>query len=292
MPVQVILHTIVGSAAGAISVMHSDRTPGEAHLVAPFSTGLVQLMPFDRRADCQWKANAWVTPIDLGPADGRVVRSGTVVGAISIETEDDGTPENTPWTANQLDRMAEFLAWANRELGIPLDRCPNPFLPGVGYHSMWGMNRLKVWEPNATPPYGTFVDSLGRTVNVYNPWTNTVGKSCPAEARIAQFAGVIAAARALVAATTSAGPRSVGPDTTHHGGAQDADRRREQGQPCRPAPVGVGRRRLAAAARERGGLPAAARLRAGRARPLRYRPLDAGVAVLDADVRAALYGQS
>lgn len=198
-PVQVILHTIVGSAAGAISVMHSDRTPGEAHLVAPFSTGLVQLMPFDRRADCQWKANAWVTPIDLGLADGRVVRSGTVVGAISIETEDDGTPENTPWTANQLDRMAEFLAWANRELGIPLDRCPNPFLPGVGYHSMWGMNRLKVWEPNATPPYGTFVDSLGRTVNVYNPWTNTVGKSCPAEARIAQFAGVIAAARALVA---------------------------------------------------------------------------------------------
>lgn len=196
-PVIVILHTIVGSAAGAISVMHSDRSETEAHLVGPFTGPLVQLMPFDRRADCNWKVNAWVTPIDLQLEDGVVVPAGTVCGAISIETEDDGTPEDTPWNANQVDQLVRFLAWARRELHIPLVRCPDPFLPGVGYHSMPGMNRLKVWEPTAVPPYGSFVDGQGRTVNIYNPWTNTVGKSCPAAARIAQFDGIVAAARAL-----------------------------------------------------------------------------------------------
>lgn len=196
-PVQVILHTIVGSAAGAIRIMEGDSTPGESHFVNPFVGAATQLMPVNRRADCNWKVNAWVTPIDLQLEDGVVVPAGTVCGAISIESEDDGSPEDTPWNQNQIDWFVDLLAWARTEWKIPLERCPDPFLPGVGYHSMFGYNRLKVWEPNAVPPYGTVVLS-GRQVNVYNPWTNAVGKSCPGPARIGQFDGIVTAARALV----------------------------------------------------------------------------------------------
>mgnify|MGYP000860993173 CR=1 FL=1 len=196
-PVQVIFHTIVGSAAGAIRIMEGDQTPGESHLVNPFVDQMTQLMPLNKRADCNWKANAWVTPIDLHLEDGVVVPARTVCGAISIESEDDGSPEDTPWNVNQVENFIEFLMFARMELGIPLQRCPDPFLPGVGYHSMFGMNRLHSWEPKAVPTYGTAVLD-GRKVNVYNPWTNTVGKSCPGPARIAQFDGIVAeAARRL-----------------------------------------------------------------------------------------------
>ncbi len=202
-PVQVILHTIVGSAAGAIRVMQGDQTPGESHFVAPFTGPMSQLMELDRRADCNWKVNSFVTPIDLQLEDGVVVRAGTVCGAISIETEDDGTPEDTPWSANQIDQMTNFLVFARRELQIPLRRCPDPFLPGVGYHSMPGLNRLASWDPHLTTgPYGSFIDSRGRKVNVWNPWTNTVGKSCPGPARIAQFDGIVAEANRRFAPTS------------------------------------------------------------------------------------------
>ena len=199
-PVQVIFHTIVGSAAGAIRIMQGDTTPGESHLVNPFVGQMTQLMDFDRRADCNWKVNAWVTPVDLALADGTVVRAGTVCGAISIESEDDGTPEDTPWNANQVEHFTDFLVFAHDELGIPLERCPDPFRPGVGYHSMPGLNRLASWDPPGTiPPYGTFTDARGRVVNVYNPWTNTGATSSPGPARIAQFDGIVAEARRRLA---------------------------------------------------------------------------------------------
>lgn len=202
-PVQIILHTIVGSAAGAIRVMQSRDTPGESHLINPFgptSVQMTQLMPFDRRADCNWQVNRWRTTRPLTMAGGRVVPAGTWCGAISIESEDDGTPEDTPWDAGQLDRFARFLAWAHRALDIPLERCPDPFAPGIGYHSMPGLNRLAAWDPPGTVgPFGQFTDPRGSKVNVWNPWTNTVGKSCPGPARIAQFDQLLQTARALVA---------------------------------------------------------------------------------------------
>jgi hypothetical protein len=201
-PVQVILHTIVGSAAGAIRVMQSRDTPGESHLINPFSRNgdrMSQLMPFDRRADCNWQVNRWRTNRPLVMASGRVVPAGSWCGAISIESEDDGTPEDTPWDAGQLDRFARFLAWAHLKLDIPLMRCPDPFSPGVGYHSMPGLNRLASWDPHLTGgPFGSFVDPRGRKVNIWNPWTNTVGKPCPGPARIAQFDALVETARALI----------------------------------------------------------------------------------------------
>jgi hypothetical protein len=222
-PVQVILHTIVGSAAGAIRVMQGDQTPGESHLVSPFRGQMTQLMDLDRRADCNWKVNAWVTPIDLELEDGVVVKAGTVCGAISIETEDDGTPEDTPWNANQLEHFADFLTFARTELQIPLHRCPDPFLPGVGYHSMFGFNRLASWDPHLTAgPYGSFIDSRNRKVNVWNPWTNTVGKSCPGPARIAQFDGIVAEANRRLA--PPAPVETTPPSTLPPPSAQEAHR--------------------------------------------------------------------
>ena len=195
-PVLVIFHTIVGAAAGAESTMRGEAWTGEAHVVLPFAKPGRQLVPFDRRADCNWQVNSWTTPIPLVMADGRIIPAGTVCGAISIETEDDGTPEDTEWTAEQVEWLARFTAWAHDEHGIPLDTPATPFHPGVGYHSLPGKNTLKIWdEPGAVPPYGTMLDAKGRTVNVYNPWTNTVGKSCPGAARIAQFPHVLELAR-------------------------------------------------------------------------------------------------
>jgi hypothetical protein len=245
-PVQVILHTIVGSAAGAIRVMQGDQTPGESHLVSPFRGQMNQLMDLDRRADCNWKVNAWVTPIDLQLEDGVVVKAGTVCGAISIETEDDGTPEDTPWNANQLEHFADFLTFARTELQIPLHRCPDPFLPGVGYHSMFGFNRLASWDPHLTAgPYGSFIDARGRKVNVWNPWTNTVGKSCPGPARIAQFDGIVAEATRRLAPPAPVESRlrpGDAPTPLTSGGATHVDHRRFEEEHVRPSPLGVGRR--------------------------------------------------
>jgi hypothetical protein len=196
-PVLVIYHTIVGSAAGAIRMMQGDWN-GESHLVNPFDGRMVQLMPFNVRADCNWRVNSWITQVDIPMANGVIVPRGTRCGAISIESEDDGTPEDTPWTFQQIESFAQFSAWAYTHLNIPLDRPTDPFQAGTGYHSLPGLNRLAAWEPTATPPYGTFIDSKGRVVNVYNPWTNTVGKSCPGPARIAQFDTILARARAIV----------------------------------------------------------------------------------------------
>jgi hypothetical protein len=196
-PVLVIYHTIVGSAKGAIAGMLRSDTPGESHLVNPNDGRMVQLMPFNVRADCNWRVNSWVTQVDIPLANGKVVPRLTKCGAISIESEDDGTPEDTPWTLAQCEAFAQFSAWAYLNLNIPIARPSDPFQAGTGYHSLPGLNRLAVWEPNASPPFGTFIDPKGRTVNVYNPWTNTVGKSCPGPARIAQFDGILARARAI-----------------------------------------------------------------------------------------------
>lgn len=198
-PVLLIFHTIVGAAAGAENMMRGDH-PGESTFVLPWTKQIRQLMPADVRADCNWQVNLWYTKFPLTMANGTVIPAGTACGAISVETEDDGTPEDTPWTPEQCEALAQLAAWCYEELGIPIATPQSPFHPGVGYHSWPGKNTLKIWDtPGAVPPYGTMLDAKGRTVNIYNPWTNTVGKSCPGEARIAQFPGILERARAIVA---------------------------------------------------------------------------------------------
>lgn len=205
-PVLIILHTIVGSAAGAERIMRGDSGSIESHFVLPFDGKARQLMPLDRRADCNWRANSWPTRTPLNLV-GRVIPTGTVCGAISIETEDDGTPDDTPWTPAQIEWIARFAAWAHDELGIPLTVPASPFDAGIGYHSLPGKNTLAIWDtPGMVPPYGTITDAKGRTVNVYNPYTTAVGKGCPGPARIAQFPALVGLARSYTRSTPTPPP--------------------------------------------------------------------------------------
>lgn len=153
-PTQVILHTIVGSAKGAYGYFLNSSSL-ESHLIVNFSGEVWQLVPFDRSADANRTAN----------------RRSDGTGAISIETEDDGTPEDTQWTEAQCRSIVAFIVWACREYGIPARICRTPSDPGIGYHTLFG-------APSAWTP---------------------VSKSCPGRARIAQFPFLVMDAAAQLA---------------------------------------------------------------------------------------------
>jgi hypothetical protein len=122
-PTTIIDHSIVGSALGAWYFFR-DQTGIESHFIirgAPSGSQdgrIWQLMDTGRRADANLDANAF---------------------AISIETEDNGDPDNFPWSRAQLDS----LRWLHAKLRavhptIPRRRCPGPRGGGLGFHSMWG----------------------------------------------------------------------------------------------------------------------------------------------------------
>src|SRR5215217_5378017 len=86
-----------------------------------------QLMDTGRQADANLNANAF---------------------AISIETEDNGDPDDFPWSRAQL----ASLRWLHAKLRavhptIPRRRCPSPRGGGLGYHTMWGAP--SAWTPVA-----------------------------------------------------------------------------------------------------------------------------------------------
>jgi hypothetical protein len=129
-PVLILDHSIVGSAIGAWWYFH-DSTGIEAHFIVRGRRSgsrdghIWQLMDTDRQADA-----------NLGAND----------KAISIETEDDGDPDNQPWTAAQLDS----LKWLHNKLVSIYPRirrreatdCDGP---GLGYHSKLGAPSC--WTP-------------------------------------------------------------------------------------------------------------------------------------------------
>lgn len=86
-------------------------------------------------------------------------------GAVSVETEDEGNPDERPWTSQQLASLIRLGRWLRSEHAIPSRMCRTPDDPGIGFHSMWGA------------PSG---------------WTSVPGKTCPGRARIRQFPDVVA----------------------------------------------------------------------------------------------------
>jgi hypothetical protein len=108
-----------------------------------------QLMDFDRQADANYKAN-------------RFYKDLVYWGAISTETEDDGTPVQRPWNPYQLDELVRFGVWLNRTFGIPARLCRTWDDWGMGWHAMYPMI-----------------------------WSNQRGKTCPGETRILQFTNVV-----------------------------------------------------------------------------------------------------
>lgn len=150
-PYQWIVHTFVDGPFTDVDEMQDYFETGttlESHTLLGWSEHQ-QLMDFDRRADANYKANRYLV--------GTVWR-----GAISTETEDDGTPLEKPWNAFQLAELIRFGTWLARTFGIP------PYLPtvwngpGMGYHCLF-------------PDF----------------WTNVPGKICPGHLRIGQFTGTV-----------------------------------------------------------------------------------------------------
>jgi hypothetical protein len=124
-PTAIIDHSIVGSAESAFQYfLHS--TSIESHFIVDLDGEIWQLMDTAREADANNQANGY---------------------AISVETADNGDPDNFRWTGAQLDS----LAWLHNELrrlhpSIPRREsrsCSNP--AGLGYHTLHGAPSC--WTP-------------------------------------------------------------------------------------------------------------------------------------------------
>jgi hypothetical protein len=126
--------------------MNRDTVSGEAHCVPQLDGTMVQVMPFTVRADCNYKANRWY-------------RDGKYYGAISFETQDNGsaTLPTTPWTLAQITSMANALAAICVAYRIPCTATTSAYGAGIGYHSQ------------------------------FPEWSIYVGKTCPGAARIRQM---------------------------------------------------------------------------------------------------------
>jgi N-acetylmuramoyl-L-alanine amidase len=144
-PTTIIDHSIVGSGESAWQ-MFATRSGLESHFIvlgrrSGTKDGHIwQLMDTGRQADANLNGNGY---------------------ALSIETEDDGDPDNQPWTGAQL----RSLIWLHAELRrvhptIPNRRsrsCSDP--GGHGYHTIHGAPSC--WTP--------------------------VAKSCPGRVRVVQW---------------------------------------------------------------------------------------------------------
>ena len=104
---------------------------------------------------------------------------------IAIENED--AAKDVPLTDGQLDACASILAWAHKTHGIPLQLCPDsrPGSRGLAYHRQ-GID-------------GNFEGYRFRgRVNGGEVWSESFGKVCPRDTRIAQLPEILARAKQLI----------------------------------------------------------------------------------------------
>jgi hypothetical protein len=157
---QVILHSAV-DAPGPTSLFgyfsRADVTL-ESHFYVRLDGRVEQYVDTSRTADANRTANA---------------------RAISIETEDDGNPDQRPWTAEQIEALVRLVDWCCRTHGIPRRKAPAHDEPGIGWHSQWGAP---------------------------SPWTPVAGKTCPGAARIEQVPELLRRVDALDDPKPSASP--------------------------------------------------------------------------------------
>lgn len=108
---------------------------------------------------------------------------------LAIENEDDPRRPVTDWaplTDSQVEDCAQFLAWAHKVHGVPLQLAPDskPGSRGLAYH------RQGV-DGNFGP--GTPFKYPGRVAGGER-WSSSAGKVCPTDARIAQLPRILARA--------------------------------------------------------------------------------------------------
>lgn len=121
----------------------------ESHFFIRLNGVVEQYMDTEVRADANFRANAFFR--DVG---NRYVRC----GAISVETEDEGNPNERPWTPAQMNSSIKLGKWIVATHRIPPVLCRQWDGDGFGYHTLFP-----------------------------NDWTNVRGKTCPGTVRIPQF---------------------------------------------------------------------------------------------------------
>jgi len=106
---------------------------------------------------------------------------------ISIENED--AAQDVPLSEEQVEACAEILAWAHKVHGVPLQLCPDsrPGSRGLAYHRQGIDGNFGV--PGARFP--------GR-VTGGEKWSESFGKICPRDVRIAQLPLILARAIEIV----------------------------------------------------------------------------------------------
>lgn len=177
-PTTVILHTHVGPKGGGH--VHPGKSL-EWHFDVAVGGAVHQWVSTDVRADANWQANTF---------------------AISIETGDqhfDGDPDlRRSWSdLGQFDALVGLVTWCCQTHGIPAVVCPDWDQPGIGYHSMWGVNERGKGDGR----FGRYdvPESLGGgTARLNNKWTPSLGKTCPGPGKIAEFPALLAAVQARV----------------------------------------------------------------------------------------------
>jgi hypothetical protein len=149
-PHQIILHSNAAPKytpwQNLVNYMKRAEVTTECHFQVDHTGVGIQVMPVIRRADCNYKANSFV-------------KNGTVMGAVSFETSDNGYPtlDKTEWNLEQCEFIigASFLLCVAYSIGCAAPAYWNS--TGIGHHSL------------------------------HKEWSNVIGKTCPGAARIRQM---------------------------------------------------------------------------------------------------------
>lgn len=104
---------------------------------------------------------------------------------IAIENEDAG--QDIPLTDAQVAACARILAWAHRTHGVPLQLCPDskPGSRGLAYHRQGIDGNFDSFQFPGRVPGGEV-------------WSESFGKTCPRDKRIAQLPAILARAKRLI----------------------------------------------------------------------------------------------
>lgn len=167
-PRTVIFHTAVDGPGDTDLAAHfaQPSIKAESHFYVTWHGTIVQMMDTEVEADANGSADAF---------------------GISVETEDNSARRGSdilPWTPAQLDALVRLTDWCCVTHHIPRQRATSARLPGaagIAYHSQPMRERFD----------GT----------AHNPWTAYQGKTCPGDARVAQYPGIVARVAALTTPT-------------------------------------------------------------------------------------------
>ncbi len=183
-PRVIVLHT--NAAGSAVSLQsnwtHANEGGTQAHFQiqggfhSDGTIGAWQFLPTDREGVGSWNGDSF---------------------GITIETQDDGaTPleklRTTPWTAAQVEAIAQVCAVECQRWGIPVRVADKWDGSGIGWHRQWGVNSRSVTSKGEGLPVGSLPGYV-------NPWTMTSGKTCPENARIAQVPAIVARVAQIIA---------------------------------------------------------------------------------------------